>query len=148
MYEGHLGVVSGWYGKTFWITKVMDTGLPREAFPRNQAFVDISVFPSLGKQQPRFAQGQPKGYFQLKELHKKSLFSNECWLKGGEGPVCWVQCAKMWQDCSLTAVQRKTAFVATDIIHDDLNWRCLDQCHGVRNYGTSSSAQTICCRAV
>ena len=43
----------------------MDTGLPREAFPRNQAFVDNSVFPSLGKQQPRFAQDQPKGYFQL-----------------------------------------------------------------------------------
>ena len=35
-----------------------------------EAFVDISVFPSLGKQQPRFAQDQPKGYFQLKELHK------------------------------------------------------------------------------
>ena len=34
---------------------------------------------------------------------------NECWLKGGEGPVCWVQCAKMWQDCSLTAVQKKTS---------------------------------------
>ena len=32
-------------------------------------------------------------------------------LKGGEGEVCWVQCANMWQDCSLTAVQRKTAFV-------------------------------------
>ena len=46
----------------------MDTGLPREAFPRNQAFVDNSVFPSLGKQQPRFAQDQPKGYFQLKRI--------------------------------------------------------------------------------
>ena len=32
-----------------------------------------------------------------------------------EVPVCWVQCAKMWQDCSLTAVQRNTAL---DIIHD------------------------------
>ena len=29
----------------------------------------------------------------------------------------------MWQDCSLTAVQRKTAF---------LEQSCLDQCHGVR----------------
>ena len=28
-----------------------------------------------------------------------------------EGPVCWVQCANMWQDCSLTAVQRKTVFL-------------------------------------
>ena len=25
--------------------------------------------------------------------------------------ACWVQCAYMWQDCSLTAMQRKTAFV-------------------------------------
>ena len=76
---------------------VMDTGLPREAFPRNQAFVDISVFPSLGKQRPSFAQDQPKGYFQLKELHKKSLFSNECWLKSG-GPS---MLSSMCQDVGL-----------------------------------------------
>ena len=41
----------------------------------------------------------------------KLLLKNECWLKGGEGPVCWVQCANMWQDCKLTAVQRNTACV-------------------------------------
>ena len=51
----------------------------------------------------------------------------------------------MWQDCSLTVVQRNTAL---DIIHDGLNLRCLDQCHGVRSYGTSSSAQMNCCTAV
>ena len=28
-----------------------------------------------------------------------------------EGPVCWVQCANMWQHCSLSAVQAKTACV-------------------------------------
>ena len=28
-----------------------------------------------------------------------------------EGPACWVQRANMWQDCSLTVVQRKTAFL-------------------------------------
>ena len=33
------------------------------------AFVDINVFLRLRKQRPRFAQGQPKGSFQLKELH-------------------------------------------------------------------------------
>ena len=32
-------------------------------------------------------------------------------MKVGEGWVCWVQLANMWQHCSLTAVQRKTAFV-------------------------------------
>ena len=45
-------------------------GLFEKAFPRKQAFVDISVFLWLRKQRPRFAQGQPKGYFQLKELHR------------------------------------------------------------------------------
>ena len=60
------------------------------------------------------------------------LFSNACRLKGWEGPASWVQCANMWQDCSLTAVQRKSS-------NDGLNLRCLDQCHGVRSHGTSSS---------
>ena len=75
--------------------------------------LDIRVFLWFRKQRPRFAQGHPKGYFQLKQLHKttKTYCSNECWLKGEQGPVCWVQCANMWHDCSLTAVQRKTAFV-------------------------------------
>ena len=53
-------------------TKVIYAGLPAKAFPRNQAFVDISVFLWLQKQRPSFAQGQPKGYFQLKELHRKT----------------------------------------------------------------------------
>ena len=41
-----------------------------KAFPRKQAFVDVSIDPWLRKQQPRFAQGQPTGYFQLKQLHR------------------------------------------------------------------------------
>ena len=53
----------------------------------------------LHKQEPRFAQGQPNGC------------SNECWMKVRERWVCWVQIANMWQHCSLTAVQRKTACV-------------------------------------
>ena len=90
--------------------KVIVAGLPRKAFQRKQAFVDISVFLWLRLQQPRFAQGQPKGYFLTKELDRTTeAFArmNVVW----EGPVCWVQCANMWQDCSLTAVQRKTACV-------------------------------------
>ena len=84
--------------------KVIVAGLPRESF------VDISVFLWLRKQQPRFAQGQPKGYFLTKELDRTTeayARMNVVW----EGPVCWVQCANMWQDCSLTAVQTKTAFL-------------------------------------
>ena len=38
--------------------------------------------------------------------------------------------ANMGQHCSLSAVQRKTAFVEQS---------CLDQCHGVRSHGTSFS---------
>ena len=50
--------------------KVIYAGSLRKAFSQKHAFVDISVFLWLRKQRPRFAQGQPKGYFQLKELHR------------------------------------------------------------------------------
>ena len=54
--------------------KVIYAGLPRKAFPLKQAFVDIiSVFLWLRKQRPRFAQGQPKGYFQMQELDRTWL---------------------------------------------------------------------------
>ena len=69
----------------------------------------------LRRQRPRFAQGQPKDYLEMKRIHRTTKaiaqLSNECWLKGGEGTMCWDQCANMWQDCSLTAVQRNTAVV-------------------------------------
>ena len=51
----------------------------------------------------RFAQGQPKGYFQKKELDRTTeafAHMNADWKV--EGPACWVQRANMWQDCSLT----------------------------------------------
>ena len=50
--------------------KMIYGGLPRKAFSRKQAFVDINAFLWLRKQRPRFAQGQPKGNFQWKELHR------------------------------------------------------------------------------
>ena len=50
--------------------KVISAGLPRKAVSQKHAFVDISVFLWLRKQRPIFVQGQPKGYFQLKELHR------------------------------------------------------------------------------
>ena len=58
------------------LPKVISAGLPGKAFPRKHAFVDISVFLWLGKQRPRFAQCQPKGYLQLKELHR----TTQSWL--------------------------------------------------------------------
>ena len=51
-------------------TKVIVAGLLRKAFPRKQAFGDISVFLWLRKQQLRFAQGQPKHFFQMKEVDR------------------------------------------------------------------------------
>ena len=64
---------------------------------------------------------------------------NEMWRKLNANMRQYVPLrANMWQDCSMTAVQRKTAFVEPSC-HDGLNLRCLDQCHGVRSHGTSSS---------
>ena len=62
--------------------KVVFAGSLRKGFPQKHAFVDISVFLWLRKQQPRFAQGQPKGYFQMKELGRTTeaiLPMNERW---------------------------------------------------------------------
>ena len=87
--------------------KVIVAGLPRKAFPRKQAFVDISVFLWLRKQQPRFAQGQPKGYFQMKEIdineRRRKLNANMRQYVLFRG--------NMDQHCSLSAVQKKTAFL-------------------------------------
>ena len=42
-----------------------------KAFPGSRLlYIDISVFAWLRKQRLRFAQGQPKGYFQTKEFHR------------------------------------------------------------------------------
>ena len=68
---------------------VIYTGLFGKAFPRKHTFVDISVFLWLGKQQPRFAQGQPTGYFQMKELDFKNL-AEESFLT--EARLCGHQC--------------------------------------------------------
>ena len=62
-------------------TKVIVAGLPRKSFPRKQAFVDISAFRWMRKQQPRFAQGQPKGY------SKWRFFQNAGSCKRAQGRV-------------------------------------------------------------
>ena len=57
---------------TVYIAIVIYAGLP----------VDVSV--SLCKQRPRFAQGQPRGYFQMKELDRTTeaiVPKNEMWPK-------------------------------------------------------------------
>ena len=95
--------------------KVIFAGLLRKAFPQKHAFMDISDFLWLRKQRPRFAQGQPKVYFQMKELDRTTdaiVPMNERWRKLNANKRQYVPLrANMGQHCSLSAVQRKTAFV-------------------------------------
>ena len=119
-------------------TKVICAGLPAKAFPRNQAFVDISVFLWLQKQRPSFAQGQPKGYFQLKELHRTTkAYSqmNADWKvdKAQDAEFNLPTCGKIavWQLCR----ERQPWWNS----HDGPELKSLDQCHGVRSHCTSSS---------
>ena len=98
----------------FW-PKVIFAGLLRKVYPQKHAFVDMSVFLWLCKQRRRFAQSQPKGYFQMKELDRTSeaiVPMNEMWrwLNANMRQYDALR-AKMGQHCSLSAVQRKTAFV-------------------------------------
>ena len=87
----------------------------QEGLPRKQAFVDISVFLWLRKQQPRFAKGQPKGYFQMQELDRTAeviVPMNEVWKKFNANMRQYVPLhGNMGQHCCLSAAQRKTAFV-------------------------------------
>ena len=66
-------------------TNLLYVGLPRKAFPGKQAKVDTtlrlhtSVFLWLHKQEPRFAQGQPNGYFHMSH----AINPPSCGKKGG-----------------------------------------------------------------
>ena len=123
-------------------------GLPRKAFSQKQAFVDISVFLWLRKQRPRFAQGQPKGYFQnwknfieqLKLILKWMLI--ERWRRLSMlSSMCQHVARLQFDSCA-----EKDSLCGTVMIHDGLNLRCLDQCHGVRSHGSKllpRLAQTI-----
>ena len=93
---------------------VIFTGLLRKAFPQKHAFVDMSVFLWLRKQRSRFAQGQTKGYFQMKELDRTTeaiVPMNEMWRKLNANMRQYVQLrANMGQHCSLSAVHRKASY--------------------------------------
>ena len=83
-------------------------GLPRKAFSQKHAFVDISVFLWLHKQRLSFVQGQPKGYFQLKELHRATTGCKKYAQMNADRraekaqyaefnvPICGGAVAKMW----------------------------------------------------
>ena len=87
-----------------WFTSmVIYAGLP----------VDISVSLWLRKQRPRFAQGQPKGYFQTKEFDRTTETlgpMNEMWKNPNANMRKYVPLrASMCPHCSLSAVHRNTA---------------------------------------
>ena len=99
-------------------TNLLYVGLPRKAFPGKQAKVDTtlrlhtSVFLWLHKQEPRFAQGQPNGYFQMKELDRTTepiARMNVEW-KLEKAEFAEFNLPTFFPHCSLTAVQRRTAF--------------------------------------
>ena len=120
--------------------KVIYAGLPRKAFPRKHAFVDISVFRWLGKQRPRFARGLPKGNFQLKELHRTTkayshMNADWNWRRPNVLSSIRQHVARLQFD----SCAKKDSLCVTVMIYDGLNLRYLDQCHGVRSHGKSSS---------
>ena len=62
-----------WIPASLFSIKVLYASLPvcqLKPSRQKQAYVDISVFGWLRKQRSRFAQDQPKGYFQMKELDR------------------------------------------------------------------------------
>ena len=108
-----------------------------KTFSQKHAFVDISVFLCLRKQQPRFAQGQPKGYFQTKELDRTTealARMNVVWkVEKAERAEFNVP---TWANIAVCQPCRERQPVWNS--RDGLNLTCLDQCHGVRSHGTSS----------
>ena len=94
--------------------KVIFAGLLRKAFPQKHAFVDMSVFLWLRKQRSRFAQGQPKGYFQMKELDRTTeaiVPMSEMWRKLDANMRQYVSLrANMGQHCSLQLCRERTPF--------------------------------------
>ena len=86
--------------------------------------------------QPRFAQGQPNGYFQMKELDRiTGVPMNERWrrLNANTSQTQYVLlCANLasHQLCR----ERQPLWKS----HDGLNLTCLDQCHGVHFHGAST----------
>ena len=96
-------------------TNLLYAGLPRKAFPGKQAKVDTGhqCFSMVAQATPQDSpKASPMAIFKWKNLMEQlnPLLEWIRWMKVGGGWVCWVQLANMWQHCSVTAVQRKTAY--------------------------------------
>ena len=95
-------------------TNLLYVGLPRKAFPGKQAKVDTGhQWFSVVAQRPKIRPRPAQWLFSNERTWQDNWThcSNECWMKVGEGRVCWVQLANMCQHCISSAVQRETAFV-------------------------------------
>ena len=129
--------------------KVICAGSLRKGFPQKHAFVDISAFLWLRKQQPRFAQGQPTGYYQMKELDRTTeaiVRMNEMWRRLHTNMhQCVPLRASMGQHCSLSAVQRKTAFVEQSWWPELNLFGSMPRCSFQRHILLPRLAQKNCC---
>ena len=67
-----------------------------ESLPTEACLCGHQCFSVLRKQRQRFAQGQPKGYFQT-QVFELLLNQFSQWKKGGEGCVCWDMMSSMCQ---------------------------------------------------
>ena len=96
-------------------TNLLYVGWPRKAFPGKQAKVDTGhqCFSMVAQATPQDSpKASPMAIFKWKNLMEQlnPLLEWIRWMKVGGGWVCWVQHVNMWQHCSVTAVQRKTAY--------------------------------------
>ena len=76
-----------------------------KAFPQKHAFVDISVFLSLRKQQPRFAQGQPKKEFHRTTKAIAEMNADGRWRRTSMLSSMWQHVARLQFDSCADAFQ-------------------------------------------
>ena len=111
----------------------MKYGVPRKALPRKQANVDT------GHQiRPRVI--SPRAIFQWKNLIAQlKLLLKWMLIERWRRPSMLSSMRQHVTTLQFDSCAKKDSLCGTVMIHDGLNLRCLDQCHGVSSDGTSSS---------
>ena len=95
-----------------------------------------AVVQATAKIRPRPAQGSFfwKNFIQQLKLFLKWMLI-ESWRRASMlRSMCQHVARLQFDSCA-----EKDSLCGTVMIHDGLNWKCLDQCHGVRSHGKSSS---------
>ena len=109
-----------------------------KAIPDTLLFLSLSQFSSQTRK-PRI----PDEEFQCdtpwspkpRKFKKRRQISNVGWSQELTEVLTATHVARLQFD----SCAEKDSLCGTVMIHDGLNLRCLDQCHGVRSHGTSSS---------